>query len=161
AGDLDGVVVAEFAAAQGTAERIGLVTAALLAAGAVAGAVLLTIAVARLHGLGEALRAIAQRLQRAALCIHRAFPIAFAEPAGGIAHLGISLIKAVLAVALIALLALLALLAGIAALALVAALLGAHATLGQVILQLPETVAQRLLVLLQVAHALVALLAAH
>src|SRR5262249_27721681 len=77
---------------------------------------------------------------------------------GGIAHRGIGLIKPVLAVALVARLALLA---RIAALALVAALVGTHAALSQLLLQLLETIAQRLLILLQVAHALVALFAAH
>ena len=47
AGDLDRVVVAEFAAVQRTAERIRLIAAALLAASTVAGAVLLAVTVAR------------------------------------------------------------------------------------------------------------------
>src|SRR5207237_8169992 len=54
----------------------------------------------------------------------------------------------------------LSLLAALALLALLAALARGHAALGQFILQLLEPVAQSLLVLLQIAHALIALLAA-
>ena len=60
-----------------------------------------------------------------------------------------------------ALLTLFAALALLAALAFFAALTRSHAALGQFLLQLLQAVAQPLLVLLQVAHALVALLAAH
>src|SRR5436190_12029018 len=139
AGDLHREVVAEFATAQRTAERIGLVAAALLAAGAVAGtgAVLLAVAVALPHGFRHALRTLTQRLQRLALRIDGTVGIAFAETAGGVAHRVVGLIEAILAVALIARLPLLAR---------VAALAGTHAALGKLFLQLLETVAQRLLV---------------
>src|SRR5262249_14089897 len=51
AGNLHRVVVAVLAAVQRTAERIGAFAAALLASGAVARAIALTVAVALLHGL--------------------------------------------------------------------------------------------------------------
>src|SRR5262249_29452664 len=89
------------------------------------------------------------------------FRVTLAEPAGGIAHRGIGFTQTILTVALVAALSGLTLLTLIAALALVAALAGPHAALGKLVLQLLQPVAQRLLVLLQVAHALVALLAAH
>ena len=67
-------------------ERIGGVAAALLPAHAVARAVALPVAIALLHGVGEALGALAHRFQRLTLRIHRAIGIALAEPAVGIAH---------------------------------------------------------------------------
>src|SRR5262249_38293567 len=120
------------------------------------------VAVTLLHRLGEALGALAQRVQRPALRIDGAVGIAFAEPAGGVAHRRIGLVEAVLAIALLAALTLLALalLSLLAALALLAALSRSHAALGEFFLQLLQPVAQALLVLLQVAHALLALLAA-
>src|SRR5207302_8596354 len=81
------------------------------AAAGIAGAVARLAAIALLHGLGQALGSLAQRVQRPALRVHRAVGIALAEPAGGIAHRVIGLIEPVLAIALVAALALLALLA--------------------------------------------------
>src|SRR5262249_33077410 len=107
AGDLHREVVAEFAAAQRTAERIGLVAAALLAAGAVAPAVVrLAVTIALPHGFRQALGTLAQRLQRLALGVHGAVGIALAEASGGVAHRVVGLVQAVLAVALVALLTL-------------------------------------------------------
>src|SRR4029077_19042226 len=107
----------------------------------------------------------AARVQRPALRVHRAIGIALAEPAAGVAHRRIGLIEAVLAVTLVALLTLLALLALLtrllSALAFLAALALSHAALGEFFLQFLQPVAQALLVLLQVTHALIALLAAH
>ena len=135
--------------------------AALLAALGIARAVARLVAVALLHRFGKALGALAQRFQRAALRIHRAVGIALAEPAAGIAHRGIGLLEPVLAVALVAFALALLTLALFAALAFLAALARSHAALGEFFLQFLQPVAQALLVLLQVAHALVALLAAH
>src|ERR1043166_8857799 len=117
AGDFHRQIV-ELVAAQRTAQRIVVAARALLAAGAVAGTVILAVAVARLHLLREVLRALAQRLDRLALRIHRAIRIALAEPAAGVAHRGIGIAKIVLAVAIVPLLALLAALALLALLAL-------------------------------------------
>src|SRR5207244_6143057 len=98
------------------------------------------------------------------LRIHCGIGIAFAEPARGVAHRVVGLAKAILTVPLLALLALFALLAALtffatltflAALALLA--LG-HAAPGEFFLQFLEPVAQALLVLLQIAHVLVAAL---
>src|SRR5690348_7335288 len=162
AGNLHGIIVGEFVVAHRPSERIGRVVGALLAASRVAGAVTRLVAIALLHGFGEALGALAQRVQRPTLRVHRAIGIAVAEPAGGIAHGVVGLLQPVLAVALVAALALLHALAALALLALLsllAALARPHAALGEFFLQLLQAIAQALLVLLQVAHALVALLA--
>src|SRR5207249_9269887 len=152
--------VAEFVVAHRPSQRIGRVGRALLAASGIAGAVARLVAVTLLHGLGQALGSLAQRVQRPALRVHRAVGIALAEPAGGVAHRVIGLIEPVLAIALVAALTLLALtlLALFAALALLAALARPHAALGEFFLQFLQAIAQALLVLLQIAHALVALL---
>src|SRR5262249_41021377 len=142
-------------------QRIGRVGGALLAASRIAGAVAGLVAVALLHRFGQTLGALAQRFERSPLRVHCALGITFAEPAGGIAHCRIGLVEPVLAVALLAALTLLALPLLIAALTLLAALARSHAALGKLFLQFLQPVAQPLLVLLQVAHALVALLAAH
>src|SRR5450631_738810 len=161
AGDLHRQIVTEFAPVQRPAERIVAVGAALLPARAIARAVALTIAVTLLHRLRQTLGALAQRFQRPALRIHGAIGVAFPEPAAGIVHRRIGFAETVLAVALVALLAFLALLTLLAALPLLTALALPHAALGQLFLQSLEPVAQALLVLLQIAHALIALLAAH
>src|SRR5258708_9520113 len=158
AGNLHRQVVAEFAPVQRPPQRIALVAAALLPPCAIARAVALSLALTLLHCFGEALGALAQRFQRAALRIHGAVGVALPQPAAGVAHRGIGFAEAVLAVALVALLALLALLA---AATLLATLALSHAALGKLLLQFVEPVAQALLVLLQIAHALIALLAAH
>src|SRR4051812_41361460 len=162
AGNLHRQIVAEFAAAQWPAQRIAVAAAALLPAGAIAGAIVLPVAVARLHLLREVLGALAQRVQRLALRIHCAIGIAFAEPAVGIAHRGVGIAKTVVTVAVVALLTLVALLSVLPLLALLALLallpLLPHAALGQFLLQFLQPVAQALLVLLQVAQRLVALL---
>src|SRR3954454_3597312 len=163
AGDFHGEVVAEVAAAQRPAQRIAIAAAALLTAGAVAGAIVLAVAVAGLHLLRQVLRALAQRFQCLALRIHRAFRIALAEPAVGVAHRGVGVSQIVVAIALLAGIAVLALLALLTFLALLAFLaLGAlaHAAPCQLLLQFAQAVAQALLVLLQFAHVLVALLVA-
>src|SRR5262249_35915035 len=164
-------LVADIVGAQRTPERIGAVGAGLLAAHALARTIALPFAVALLHCLGKALRALAQRIERLALRLHRGVGIALAQPAAGITHRAVGLAKAVVAVALVALLALLALallallsLLALPALALLALLaLLSHTALGQFLLQLLQAVAQPLLILLQVAHVLIAalLLAAH
>src|SRR3984957_9634620 len=163
AGDLDREVVAEFAPVQRPSQRIALIAAALLPAGAIAGAVALAVAIALLHRFRKALGALAQRLQRLALRVHRPIGVTLAQPAAGIAHRAVGLAEAVLAVAIVSLfvlLALLTLLALLAALALLALLALPEAALGKLLLQFLQPVAQALLVLLQIAHALVALLAA-
>src|SRR6266478_3505180 len=70
-------------------------------------------------------------------------------------HRAVGFAEAVLAVALLGVLARLPLLTLLAALAL------SHAALGKLLLQLLEPIAQAFLILLQIAHALIALLAAH
>jgi hypothetical protein len=123
AGNLHGHIVAKIPPVQGTAQRIALVAAALLAAGAIAGTIALTIAVALLHGLGETLCSLAQSIERLALRIDGAVGIALAELAAGIAHRVVSRAKTILVIALLrfAILALLALLTALA---------GRHAALG-------------------------------
>src|ERR1044072_320087 len=54
-GDLDGVVVAEIAAVQRASQRIGLIAAALLTAGPIAGTIVLPVALALLHRFGHLL----------------------------------------------------------------------------------------------------------
>jgi len=115
----------------------GFGAAALLPASAITRAVALSLAIALLHPFSEALGALAQRFQRAALRIHGAVGVALAQPAAGVAHRGIGFAEAILAVALIPLLALLALLpllALLAALTLLAALALSHAALGKLLL---------------------------
>src|SRR5947209_10920884 len=73
--DLDRVVIAQIAAMKGAAEGIGLIAAALLAAGPVAGAIALPVAVALLHRFGHLLRTLAQGLERFALRVHGAVRI--------------------------------------------------------------------------------------
>src|SRR5437868_9703116 len=66
AGDLHRIVVAVFVALQRPSKRIGTIGAALLPANAIARTIALSL-VALLHRLREALGALAQRIQRAAL----------------------------------------------------------------------------------------------
>src|SRR5437016_1815638 len=153
-GDLHRVIIAVFVPVQRPSERIGAIGTALLPADAIAGTVALSL-IALLHRLRETLGALAQRIQRAALRIHRAIGVALAELAAGIAHRGIGFAETILA------LALLGILTGLPLLTLLAALALSHAALGKLLLQLLEPVAQAFLILPQIAHALIALLAAH
>src|ERR1700679_1694952 len=59
AGNLHRQIVAIFAPVQRPSERIALVAAALLAAGAIAGTIALPVAIALLHRVGKALGALA------------------------------------------------------------------------------------------------------
>src|SRR3954466_9511133 len=171
AGDLDRVVVAQIAAVKGATERIGLlIAAALLTAGPVAGTIALPVAIALLHRLGHLRRALAQGLERFPLRVHGTVRIAFAELRAGIAHGPVGGVQTAVVIALvtvlIAILARLSLLALLTllpflALALLALLpLLREAALGKLVLQLLQPVAQRLLILLEVRHRLVALLLA-
>src|ERR1700722_13889393 len=155
-GNLHRQVVTEFAPMQRPSQRIALVAAALLSPGAIAGAVALAVPIALLHRFGETLGALAQRIQCLALRIHGTVRIALAELATGVTHRIVGLAVAGLWIAVLTLLALLALLA---LLPLLAALALPHAALGKLFLQFLEPIAQALLILLQVAHALVALAA--
>src|ERR1700712_139192 len=139
-------VVAEFAPVQRPAERIVGLVAALLPAGARAGPIALPLAVALLHRLREALGALAQRIERLSLRIHRTIGIAFAKPTAGIAHRAIGFAEAVLPVAGLTLFARLTLFALLAALAFLTALALAHAAFGQFLLQFLQPVAQALLI---------------
>src|ERR1700732_761609 len=162
-GNLHRQIIAEFTPVQRTSQRIALIAAALLTACAGAGAVALAFAIALLHRFSEALGALAQGFQCLPLRINGAVGVTLAELAAGIAHRAIGLTETILAIARIAVLALLALLAFLALLTLLpllAALALPHAALGKLVLQFPEAVAQALLILLQIAHALIALLAA-
>src|SRR5260221_2344266 len=154
AGDLHRVIVTVFVSAQRPSERIGAIGTALLPADAIAGAIALSL-IALLHRLRETLGALAQRIQRAALRIHGAIGVPHAGPAAGLAHRGTGFAEAVLAPALLGVLARLPLLTLLAALAL------SHTALGKLLLQLLEPFTQAILILLQIAHALIALLAAH
>src|SRR5260370_12134409 len=154
AGDLHRVIVTVFVSAQRPSKRIGAIGTALLPADAIAGTIALSL-IALLHRLRETLRALAQRIQRAALRIHGAIGVALAELAAGIAHRGIGFAEAGLALALLGVLSRLPLLTLLAALAL------SHAALCKLVLQLLEPFTQAILLLLQIAHALIALLAAH
>ena len=145
---------------QRPSERIGAVLRALLPAPGIAGTIARLVAIALLHRFGETLGAFAQRVERAALRPHGAIGVTFAEPARGIAHRAIGLLKPILAVALIATRLALTRLALFAALTFIAALVRPHAALGEFVLQFLQALAQALLVLLQVAHVLLALLAA-
>src|SRR5205085_467369 len=120
----------------------------------------------------EALGALAQSVERLALRINGALGIAFAELAAGVTHGAVGIIQPVAAVTLIAIallgalsvVALLALLTLLAFLALLPVLALPHAALGELILQFLEPVAQSLLVLREIVHALVLvalLVAAH
>src|SRR6516225_4807439 len=80
-----GGVIAIFAPAQWPAERIGVLLRARLAEAA-RPARPGTASHLLLHRLRQALRALAQGIERAALRFHRAVGIAFAEIADGIAH---------------------------------------------------------------------------
>src|SRR5215510_2974515 len=150
---LDRRVVAVVAPAQWPAERVGLVVGARLTH-ASAG---LTGAGARhhtllLHLLRQVLGAAAQRFERTALRTDRIVGIALAKLALRVTH-GLAGLAKLIALALLALLTLLALLLTLLALL-------AEAALVELFDQLVEPVAQRLLLLRQVAHAvLVALLA--
>src|SRR3984885_287400 len=151
--------------AQRPSQGITAIGAALLPARAITRSVALSLAIALLHGLGEALGTLAQRVQRLALRIHGGVGVALAEPAAGVAHRAVGFAEAILAVglliAVLTLLALLTLLTLVAPLPLLAALaLLSQAAFGKFLLQFLEPVAQALLILLQIAHALVALLAA-
>src|SRR4051812_24678745 len=159
AGDLDRVVVAQIAAVKGAAERVGLIAAALLTAGPVAGTIALPVAIALLHRLGHLLRALAQGLERFPLRVHGTVRIAFAELRAGIAHGPVGGVQTAVVIALVTVL--IAILARLSLLALLTLLpLLREAALGEFVLELLQPVAQRLLILLEVRHRLVALLLA-
>ena len=163
--NLDREIIVEFASAQRPAQRIGRWACALRSAAPLAGAVVaLPLAHLLLHLLRQFLRTLAHRLQRAALTIHRAFRVALAEPAIGIAHRAVGIGK-LITVAISRSLALLA--AGLSLLALLSLLLALfallalpHAAASHLFLQPLQPVAQPLLILPQVTHVLIALLAA-
>src|ERR1700722_10546543 len=140
--------VVGIATVQRAAERIGVALRARLAEPAV-GAGALPLPHLLLHGLRQTLRAFAQRIKRAALRLDRAVGIAVAQLGLGVAHRFTGLTELVHAVAALALFALLTLLA---------LTVLAEAAILKFFKQLLEPFAQRLLVLLQVAHG-VALLA--
>src|ERR1700733_3647798 len=154
-GNLHRQIVAEILPMHRASQGIALGAVARLTAGAgTAGAVALAVAVLLLHGLGEALRSLAQGIQCLALRIDGAIGVALAELAAGIAHGAIGRAEAILVIALaVAVLTWL-----LALLTLLTALARSHAALGQFFLQLLQPVAQTLLILLQIAHALIALL---
>src|SRR5215510_14701206 len=153
---LDRRVVAVVTPAQWPAERVGLVVGARLTHPAAG----LTGAGARhhallLHLLCQVLGAAAQRLERTTLRPDGIIGVALAKLALRVTH-GLAGLAKLIALALLALLALLTLLA----LLLTLLALLAEAALVELFDQLVEPVAQRLLLLRQVAHAvLVALLA--
>src|SRR5207237_8076002 len=128
AGNFARPVAAALAPVPRPPERMALIAAVLLTSAAIAGAVALSVSIALLHRLSEALGSLAQRIQRAPLRIDSAISVAFPQPAGGIAHGRIGFAEAVFPLALFALLALLAL---FAALPLLAALALSHAALGK------------------------------
>jgi hypothetical protein len=105
------------------------------------------------------LGAFAHRIERLALRIDRALGVAFAKLAAGVAHRAVGFAETVVAVVSLLRIAILSLLTLLAFLAFLTGLTLAHAAFGQLVLQFPQAVAQALLVLLQVAHALIALLA--
>src|SRR5690349_18786338 len=82
---LDGGVVAVVAPTQRTAEWVGILVGACLT-GAPRVARTHALSHLLLHRLRHALRALAHRLERAALRIHRAVGITLAERALGVAH---------------------------------------------------------------------------
>src|SRR5258708_7401758 len=88
-------LVAEFVRTQRPSQRVGAVGAGLLAAVPFARAIALTVAVTLLHGLREALGALAERIQRLALRIDGGVGIALAQLAASIAHRRISLAETV------------------------------------------------------------------
>src|SRR5690242_4109486 len=136
---LDGRIV-EVAAAQRPAERIGLLVGARLALPArLSGPLVLPHLLLQL--LSEVLRALAHLVERTALAIDRAVGVALAERALRIGH-GVARLAELVALALLTLLARLL----------------AKTLLLELLHQLAEPVAQRLLVLLQVAVAPLALL---
>src|SRR5579872_3495899 len=157
AGNLHRQVVGGISPAQRPAQRIALLAIALLAADPVAGTIALTIAVLLLLHRLEILRALAQGIQRLALRIYRAIRVTLAELAAGIAHRVVGRAEIVTVITGLRIAVLTSLLA---LRPLLAALIGAHAALGQFILQFLQAVAQTLLVLLEIAHGLIALLAA-
>src|SRR4051794_38627446 len=120
AGDLDRVVVAQIAAVKRATERIGLIAAALLAAGPVAGTIPLPVAIALLHRLGHLLRTLAQGVERLALRVHGAIRIAVAELRAGIAHGAVGGVQTAVVITVVAVL--IAILAGLSLLALLALL---------------------------------------
>ena len=143
---------------QRPSQGVALGAIARLTAGAGAtGAVALAFAVALLHGIGQVLRPLAQGIERLSLRIDRTVGIAFAELAAGIAHRVIGGAKPILVVAGLRVAVLTWLLA---LLTVLTALVWSHAALGQIFLQFLQPVAQALLVLLEIAHGLIALLAA-
>ncbi len=143
-------------------QRISLIAAALLTASPIAGTIALPVAIALLHRFGHLLRALAHRVEGLALRVHGAVGVAFAELRAGVAHGAVGGVEAAVVIALVAVL--IAALAGVALLAFLTLLallsLLREAALGHLVLQLLQAVAQRLLVLLQVRHRLVALLLA-
>src|SRR4029079_5940054 len=137
-----GVVVAVFASAQRTAERIGFLLRARRphAAGASRSGPLPHLL---LHRLRQTLRALAQRIERAPLRIDCAVGIALAEAAFGIGHGfagAVEVVRVSLALALLLALAGLALLAGV------------HAAALELLEQLVQPVAQCLLALPQIVE---------
>src|SRR5262249_33618760 len=140
--------VAIVASAQRTSERIGVLLGACLP-----GAARLTGAGTHLllHHLGESLGTLPQRIEGAALGVHRSIGIAFAQGAFGIAH-GVAGAPELVGFALAGLLALLTLLA------LLSLLVLPEPALAQFLQQLLQLLAQGLLVLLEPAE-LLALLA--
>src|SRR5262249_4180946 len=135
---LDGGVVAVLTPAQGPAERIGILLGARRPESAGLSVRAGTQHALLLHRLGEVLRAAAQSFERAALGIDRTVRVAFSELTFRLAH-GIAGAAELIHLAL----PLLAL---------------AEALLAQLLHQFLELIAQRLLILAQLAH-LIALLA--
>src|SRR5262245_46001642 len=135
---LDRRVVAVVAPAQGPAERISILLGARRPESAGLAVRAGTQHALLLHRLGEVLRAPAQSFERAALGIDRAVRVAFSELAFRLAH-GVAGATELIHLAL----SLLAL---------------AEALLAQLLHQFLELIAQRLLILAQLAH-LIALLA--
>src|SRR5262249_36698899 len=117
--------------------------------------------------LGHLLRALAQGVERLALRVHGTVGIALAELVAGVAHGAVGGVETVVAVLVTILIAVLARLSLIALLTLLLPLLAfltllallRESPLGEFVLELLQPIAERLLVLLQVGHALVALLA--
>src|SRR5580692_8376044 len=104
AGNLHRQIVAEILAMQGPSQGIALAAVALLPAGPLAGPIALTVAVLLLHGLGEALRPLAQGIQRLALRIDGTVGIALTELAAGITHRVVGSAQAILVAVTVAVL---------------------------------------------------------
>ena len=163
AGNLHRQIVA-FVCPHRPSQGIGGIAGALLPARAIIRAGALPLAITLLHSLGQILGALAQRVERLALCVHGAIGITLAKLTAGIVHRAIGIAERIATVTLLlaavlsilTLFALLALLAFLAALALLV-----HAAPGELLLQFVEPVAQALLILPQIAQVLVALLAVH